>query len=169
MMKLRRFQRVLETSSVSTNSGRKPLLHLPLCAIDWLMKDWRAPVYGFFEPKLVIIEVNGRHAHDFICGAHGCGMMIHRYLDKKDAKSTGNLRKHARNCWGVQLMKTTDGAKDATKVHEALTNAKGNHKDGSIKLVFEQTGKEQVTYSHRAHTHEETWYTTCHFDGMLMR
>ncbi|KAF8546727.1 hypothetical protein OG21DRAFT_1380494, partial [Imleria badia] len=31
-------------------------------------------------------------------------------------------------------------------------------KDGSIKLVFEQTGKEQVTYSYRVHTREETGF-----------
>lgn len=168
MMKLRRFRRVLENSSVSTNSGCESLLHLPLHATNQLMKDWCAPVYGFFEPKPLIIEINGRRAHDFICGAHGCGTTIHRYLDKKDMKSTGNLRKHTRNCWGVELMKTADGAKDATKVCEALANAKGNRKDGSIKLVFEQTGKEPVTYSHWAHTHKETRYITCHFDGMLM-
>lgn len=164
-MTLKRFRRLLETSSVSTNSGCEALLHLPLRATDRLMKDWRAPVYGFFEPKPLIVEVNGRRAHDFICGARGCGTTIRRYLDKKDAKSTGNLRKHARNCWGVELMKTADGAKDATNVREALANAKGNCKDGSIKLAFEQTGKERVTYSHRAHTREETRYgTTCHFD-----
>ncbi|KAF8547110.1 hypothetical protein OG21DRAFT_1479556 [Imleria badia] len=123
------------------------------------MKDWRAPIYGFFEPKPLIIEVNGRRAHDFICGAHGCGTTICRYLDKKDAKSTGNLRKHARNCWGVELMKTTDGAKDATKVREALTNTKVLMKMGrphyylplrwtvarDIRLVFARTQKRIAT------------------------
>lgn len=123
------------------------------------MKDWRAPVYGFFGPKPHVADVNGRRAHDFVCGARGCGTTIRRYLDKKDAKSTGNLRKHAKSCWGIELVSTADEAlKDATKVRDAL--AKGTLKDGSIKLAFERTGKERVTYSHRAHTREETRYVT---------
>lgn len=120
------------------------------------MKEWRAPIYGFFEPKPRIVEANGRRAHDFVCGARGCGSTIRRYLDKKDARSTGNLRKHAKSCWGVELVSTADKATDGTKVREALAN--GRLKDGSIKLAFEQTGK--VTYLHRAHTRDETRYVT---------
>lgn len=125
--------------------------------VERLRKEWRAPIYGFFEPKPRVMEVNGRRAHDFICGARGCTTTIRRYLDKKDAKSTGNLRRHAKSCWGVEVVSNADQAKDSTKVREAL--AKGNLKNGSITFAFEQMGK--VAYSHRPHTREETRYVMC--------
>jgi hypothetical protein len=38
---------------------------------------------------------------------------VNRFLDKKDAKSTGNLQKHARLCWG-------DETKDILAACEAV-------------------------------------------------
>ena len=70
--------------------------------------------------------------------------MVRRYLDTGDAKSTSNLRKHARICWGVERVAAADygAAFDLLKLH----------KDGSITEAFERKGKGKVTYSHRQDT-----------------
>ena len=79
---------------------------------------------------------------------------MRRYLDKKDAKSTSNMRKHAKLCWGEETVKLADEAKN---VQEARTTISGV-KDGSITASFERKGKGKVTYSHRQHTRTETKY-----------
>jgi len=58
------------------------------------MKDWVSPVYAFFHQTPKIVEVNGRHAHEFKCKGKGCKASIRHFLDKADARSTGNMRKH---------------------------------------------------------------------------
>ena len=74
--------------------------------------------------------------------------MVRRYLDTGDAKSTSNLRKHTRLCWGVE----TVGEADETKNYGAASEIIKLHKDGSITDSFEWKGKGKVTYSHRQHT-----------------
>ncbi|KAG2112007.1 uncharacterized protein F5147DRAFT_744660 [Suillus discolor] len=58
------------------------------------MKDWISPVYAFFDSTPKIVEENGQWAHIF-----------KRYLNKGDARSTGNMRKHIRSCWGEEVLK----------------------------------------------------------------
>ena len=58
--------------------------------------------------------------------------MVCRYLDTSDAKSTGNLRKHARICWGVE----TVAAADETRNYGAALDALKKVKDGSIMEAF---------------------------------
>ena len=74
--------------------------------------------------------------------------MVHHYLDTSDAKSTGNLRKHARICWGVETVATADEARNYGAALDALKKVK----DGSITEAFQQIGQAKVTYSHRQHT-----------------
>ena len=74
--------------------------------------------------------------------------MVRRYLDTSDAKSTSNLRKHARVCWGVEAV----AAADETHNMGAALDLIKTHKDGSIVAAFERKGKGKVTYSHRQHT-----------------
>ena len=74
--------------------------------------------------------------------------MVRRYLDTGDAKSTINLRKHARICWGVE----TVAVADETRNYGAAFDLLKLHKDGSITEAFERKGKGKVTYSHRQHT-----------------
>ena len=74
--------------------------------------------------------------------------MVRRYLDTGDAKSTSNLRKHARLCWGVE----TVAEADETKNYGAASEIIKLHKDGSISDSFERKGKGKVTYSHHEHT-----------------
>jgi len=68
--------------------------------------------------------------------------MIHCYLDKKDAKSTSNLHKHAKSCWGEPTVWAVDQAKSATEAHKKIVA--GILWDGSITAAFEWHGKGKV-------------------------
>jgi hypothetical protein len=120
------------------------------------MNDWTSPVYAFFERKPCIVNINGRRAHDFKCSARGCKAKIRRYLDKKDARSTGNMRKHVKSCsgWGSNVLSAADDAKDANEVRTKVV--KTFARDGTITTAFERKGKGKVTYSNRQHTRLET-------------
>jgi hypothetical protein len=117
------------------------------------MKDWNAPVYAFFPPVPDIEYVDQRWCHVFKCLARGCFHKIHRFLDKGDKTSTGNIRKHVRSCWGENVMKTICGAKDLAAARNGITEYTDK---GSITASFEQKGKGKVTYWHRQHTRTKT-------------
>jgi hypothetical protein len=120
------------------------------------MKEWTSPIYAFFEPKPLVEEQNGRRSHLFKCASRSCKTTIRRYLDTKDARSTGNMRKHARKCWGDEPVSAADDAKDA---NEARTKVVGGIlKNGKITQSFERKGKERATYSNIPHTRTETRY-----------
>jgi hypothetical protein len=119
-----------------------------------LMKEWISPIYAFFDPTPHIVEVDGRRAHQFKCRAKRCKATIKRFLDKKDARSTGNMRKHVKSCWGEDTLNAADDAKDANEVRTKIVG--GILKNGSITTSFERKGKGKVTYSHRQHTRAET-------------
>ncbi|KAG1866660.1 hypothetical protein DFJ58DRAFT_654764, partial [Suillus subalutaceus] len=77
------------------------------------------------------------------------------YLDKGDAHSTGNMRKHVRSCWGDEVLKAADEAKDANEVRQRIVGS--FLQNGSITASFEHKGKMKVfTCSHRQHTQAET-------------
>jgi hypothetical protein len=80
--------------------------------------------------------------------------MVRRYLDTTDAKSTSNLRKHAKVCWGEEAVAAVDQTRDVLTAREALERMK--MKDGSILEAFQRVAKSRVTYSHRQHTTTET-------------
>ena len=111
-----------------------------------------SPIYAFFEnPK--VIQQGGRSAHEFKCSRRGCATRVRRYLDTKDAGSTGNLRKHARSCWGTAAVNAADSAANADEVRKVIIP--NILKDGSISVAF-KLKKGTATYSHHQHTHEET-------------
>ena len=125
--------------------------------IERLSKDWNSPVYAFFKPTPLIEYIKDRRVHVFECNAKHCkgkgnGRMVRRYLDTSDAKSTSNLRKHAKVCWGEEEVATADKTRDANTAREALKKSR----DGSITEAFEQVAKSRVTYSHRQHTTTES-------------
>ena len=91
-----------------------------------------------------------------MCAAKGCKKKVHCYLDKKDAKSTSYLQKHAKSCWGTKAVEAADKTKDVTKAHDSVV--KLLLKDGLITAVFERVGKKKVSYSHQQHTKTETKY-----------
>ena len=100
------------------------------------------------------IKVEGHPAHEFKCTAQGCKATVHHYLDTKDAGLTGNLRRHARSCWGANVITAADDARNADEVHTEMQP--GLLRDESITAAFERKGKGKVTYSHRQHTRQET-------------
>ena len=53
-------------------------------------------------------------------------------------------------------MEKSEEASNIASARDALKKA--DLRDGSITAVFERTGKGKVTYSHRPHTENETWY-----------
>jgi hypothetical protein len=86
----------------------------------------------------------------------GNGRMVRRYLDTGDAKSTSNLRKHAKICWGEEAVAAADKTRDVRAAREALQ--KMNLVDGSITAAFERAATSKITYSHRQHTTTEARY-----------
>ncbi|KAH9045962.1 hypothetical protein EDB84DRAFT_1258221, partial [Lactarius hengduanensis] len=122
-----------------------------------LRGDWDAPIYVFSKPPFVEY-INGRKSHVFECGASHCRKQkrfVRRYLDKTDKTSTGNLHRHARGCWGVDVVAAADATRDGDAARAALVNHK--KLDGSIVAMFRRIRikEEAVTYSHRQHTKAE--------------
>lgn len=104
--------------------------------LERLKRDWDSPIYAFFRPQSAIGYEDGR-----------------RYLDKGDATSTSNLRKHVKKCWGEETLSAADRVKNVADARDIMTQAQG--RDGSITAVFMVKGKGMVTYSHRQHTKTE--------------
>jgi hypothetical protein len=127
-----------------------------------LSKDWTSPVYIFFKPTPAIEYIKERRVHVFECAAKHChgrgnGRQVRQYLDTGDAKSTSNLRKHAKICWGEEAVAAADNTKDIKAAREALGKMK--NVDGSITAVFETITKGgKVTYSHRQLNRTESRY-----------
>ena len=128
---------------------------------ECLSKDWNSPVYAFFKPIASIIYLNDHHIYVFEysathCRGKGNGHMVHHYLDTGDAKSTSNLCKHAKICWGEDIVGDADKTKEVHVAREALTKMKSAN--GSITDTFERVAKAKVTYRHRQHTTTEAWW-----------
>jgi hypothetical protein len=63
-----------------------------------------------------IVEIEGQRTHEFKCQAKGCKAKVQHFLDKGDARSTGNMQKHVQACWGEDVLQATNQAKDANEV-----------------------------------------------------
>ncbi|KAF9038032.1 hypothetical protein BJ165DRAFT_1416792 [Panaeolus papilionaceus] len=120
------------------------------------MKDWTAPIYAFYHPIPVIGHENKRRYHEFQCYVKGCDKKIQRYLDTKDATSSGNMRKHAKKCWGDEAVNTAGAARNVKAAREVLLKTK--RKDGSLAAAFLAQGDTLLTYSHCQHTSQQTRY-----------
>jgi hypothetical protein len=121
--------------------------------LERISKEWNSPIYVFFKPIPSIEYIDERRIHVFECSARHCkgkgnGRMVRRYLDTGDAKSTGNLRKHAKVCWGLETVAAADETRNIDTARKALEKVK----DGSITEAFERVAKGKVTYSNRQHT-----------------
>ena len=93
--------------------------------LEQLSKDWNSPVYIFFKLTPLIENIKDRHIHVFECNAKHCkgkgnGCMVCLYLDTSDVKSTSNLCKHAKVCWGEEMVAAADQTRDLDAAHEAL-------------------------------------------------
>ena len=128
-----------------------------------MAKDWTSPIYGFFEARPAIEVAEGRRCHDFKCAAPHCkgkgarARLVRRYLDKKDKGSTSNMHKHAKICWGVEIVSKALQSRDELTIKEvrkSLSEAK--IQDGTIMAMFERKGEEVVSFSTKQHTYMET-------------
>ena len=82
---------------------------------------------------------------------------MRRFLDTADKGSTSNIRKHAHHCWGDDIVKKEDDAKEELtldNIWESLAEAK-KASNGSIVAFFDCQGKAKVKYMVRQHTYEE--------------
>jgi hypothetical protein len=118
-------------------------------------KKWTSPIYAFYHLEPVIEKHNGCFCHVFMCSSKSCKHKCHRFLDKSDANSTGNLHKHAKSCWGEEALSTAESAKDLASAREFVV--KSILQTGSIATAFKRMNKQKVTYSNRQHTRTETW------------
>ena len=130
---------------------------------EQMAKDWTSPIYGFFEARPVIEVVNGRRCHEFICSAPHCKgkgtkpRVVRRYLDKADRGSTSNMHKHAKNCWGEEIVSKALETKNDLTINEVRRSlSKAKIQDGTITAMFERQGKESVSFLMRQHTYLET-------------
>jgi len=124
-----------------------------------LQKDWDAPIYVFFKPLPSIEYIHNRKAHVFECAASQCHCrtrFVRRFLDTGDAKSTSNLRRHAKTCWSEEAVEVADGTRDIKTARAALQNLKSVN--GSITAAFQRVGEKKAVYSHRQHTKTEAQY-----------
>ena len=117
--------------------------------LEQLSKDWNSLSYIFFKPTPSIEYIKECHVHVFECNTKHCkgkgnSCMVCRYLDTSDAKSTSNLHKHAKVCWGEEIVVAADQTQDIDIACEGL----GKRKDRSITEAFEQLANTKVTYSH---------------------
>jgi hypothetical protein len=83
---------------------------------------------------------------------------VRRFLDTADKGSTSNMWKHAKHCWGEEIIKKADEAKDdltLENIRESLAEAK-KEKDGLIVACFDRKGKAKLRYMIRQHTYEES-------------
>ncbi|PPR01789.1 hypothetical protein CVT24_001704 [Panaeolus cyanescens] len=116
-----------------------------------MMKKWNSPIYAFYHPTPAIGHENGHRYHEFKCYAKSCKKKIRRFLNKGDAGSTSNLRKHAKRCWGedaIENAKSAKGLKEAREIIDKTPN-------GSLAAAFAAQNTE-LSYSHRQHTTSET-------------
>ncbi|KAK2463721.1 hypothetical protein APHAL10511_004472 [Amanita phalloides] len=120
----------------------------------WLMKEWTSPVYAFFQPKpkidVVVVGDDECVSHVFKCWHKQCKVTVCRFLDKKDTRSTSNMHKHVKACWGDKALVAADSAANADDVRTFIVG--GILKNGSITDSFERKGKGKRTYSIRALT-----------------
>jgi len=120
-----------------------------------------SPIYAFFHPTPPIVKVDDCRVHEFQCSATNCKghgknpRIVRRYLDTSNRNSTGNLRKHARQCWGDDVLLGADTCGDIATAREALSRAT-KLKDGSITTAFERKEKGKVTFSHHQHNTTQT-------------
>lgn len=161
--------RMQRNSLVSKNILTIHLWSKRLSIIENLKKRWTAPIYAFFKPDPLIEEKEGKRLHVFQCNALHCKgktRLIRRNLGSKDAKSTSNLRAHAKVCWGEEIVMNAQKAGTAKAVCTVL-GEKPLTRDGSIMAAFECEGKGSVTYSYRQHTKTEARYVAFIFSDKM--
>ncbi|RDX39995.1 hypothetical protein OH76DRAFT_1366894, partial [Lentinus brumalis] len=123
-----------------------------------LSTKWRSCAYAFFKADVEVVYVDGRRCLEFKCAAKTCrvGKPVRRFLDTKDAASSGNLFKHARQCWGDEALEQARELGDATRVRSTLVA--NILRTGAITEYFAPARQGAPTYSNRPYTKLEIRY-----------
>ncbi|KAJ7050857.1 hypothetical protein C8F01DRAFT_930760, partial [Mycena amicta] len=121
---------------------------------EHLSQTWKSAVYAFFKKAPAIEVRSSRRCHVFTCAKPGCRTTVARYLDSRDAASTGNMIKHIRGkCFGDAAW---EAARDLNAVKARADVVSPLLTTGKLTTVFErQKGKGAVTFSTIPHTREE--------------
>ena len=110
---------------------------------------------------MIVDYKEGCKSYVFMCAAKGCGVQVRRYLDTKDAKSSGNLFKHAQGCWKNEAVDRAIELGDVDIVWEKLI--KPTKESKSITEFFKQKGVPgKARYSHRPLSKIQTRYLSSH-------
>jgi hypothetical protein len=126
-----------------------------------MRKKWSSVYYSFFKDDVKVKytkDKDERKYHEFTCLHPNCGATIKRYLDKKDATSTGSLKYHVEEsckAWGPGISDVVKSAKEAQSVGDGRAIAGSYIRTGNITHVFQRKDKATVTYSIRNHTFDE--------------
>jgi hypothetical protein len=118
--------------------------------LERLQKDWTAPIYAFFKPTPTIECIDGRRVHVFECIAETCkargkkARQVNRYLDKADARSTSNLRKHAKVCWGTEVVEAGDRTKNIEAARAVVASIVS--RKSSLTSALEGAEKGKLSY-----------------------
>jgi hypothetical protein len=118
--------------------------------------NWHSLIYGFFKTKVEIGYKGGQKYQFFKCAAKWCKTNIkgvQRYQDLKDCAATSNLKHHAIKCFGINA------------VEAAFNKTQPSGQDKSIFAAFAWVGQQSVTFSHWAHTANET-RCVIHYDTL---
>jgi hypothetical protein len=118
--------------------------------VERLMKEWKSPVYAFYEPVPRISSIGGRRCHEFHCVAHRCNYISRRFRDTLSKASTGNLILHVKSCWGEEAWNAARKCQNATDAREEVT--KPLLKSGLVGI----RKKRKVPHFHRVPTKAET-------------
>ena len=98
--------------------------------------------------------------HVFECAATKCSSktrFVCRFLDTSDAKSTGNLRRHAKVCWSDEVVSAADETRDIEAARTALKGVKTSN--ASITAIFQKVSeKRKALYKDRQFTKNESRY-----------
>lgn len=136
-----------------------------------MMKKWNSPIYAFFHLPPEVKREGDRTKHVFKCAARTCvssgGPFVTRYLDTKDARSTGNLRRHAKTCWGVEAITMASQARDKDEARKKVV--KKIMISGNLPSMLEFETKGKKTYSHMPLTRLQTrWEHDYNLTGKIL-
>ncbi|KAH9830933.1 uncharacterized protein C8Q71DRAFT_715993 [Rhodofomes roseus] len=83
---------------------------------EHLNKEWTLLVYAFYKPNITTRTDSGEKcAHKFHCATCGCPESVSHWLDQKDGNSTRYLQKHAKKCWGEEVLAVADMLRSTKK------------------------------------------------------
>jgi len=128
------------------------------------MLGWKSPVYGFYQPEVVVGYLHRRKFHEFSCAKKGCGTKIRRYLDASaknktgqatNSRSTSNLRGHAKACFGKQMVKSVAGMKIDVVRQKILGKMPQRAFNAELDIKDEHGRTKKLTFTVRNQTPEE--------------